>query len=71
MSSTTSSRKIKVQDRVRRLNQPGCHGVVRELKTEVTAVTPEAREKGLMVTVQWDNGTFSYMGPDALEVVKE
>ncbi|MCO6431546.1 MAG: hypothetical protein J5J00_11855 [Deltaproteobacteria bacterium] len=71
--STNSSpnRKIKVDDRVKRVGLPNCLGVVKELKTEVTATTPEARERGLMVTVLWDNGTFSYHGPDTLEVVKE
>ena len=67
----TNSKKFKVQDRVRRVNIPGTLGIVKELKTEVTASTQEAKEKSLMVTVLWDNGTYSYLGPDALEVVKE
>jgi len=68
MSNATE--KIKVNDRVKRAKIPGCHGVVKELRTEVTASSVEARERSLMVSVLWDNGTLSYMTPDALEVVK-
>ena len=64
-----NGRKFKVDDRVKRAKIPGCRGVVKELRTEITASTEEAREKSLMVSVLWDNGTLSYLTPDALEVV--
>lgn len=63
------SKKIKENDRVRRLNTPGCLGTVKEVKTEISATTPEAREKHVLINVQWDNGTLSYLSPAALEIV--
>ena len=65
--------KFKVNDRVRRTNKPdvhisGCYGTVKDMRYEVTAT--EAKAKGLLVSVQWDNGTFSYHGLDALELVE-
>jgi len=62
--------KLNVSDRVKRAKIPGCHGIVKELRTEVTASSAEAREKSLIISVQWDNGTLSYMTPEALELVK-
>jgi hypothetical protein len=62
-------KKIKLDDRVKRVSIPGCLGTVKEIKTEVTTNNQEAREKNLMINVQWDNGTFSYLSPEALEVV--
>jgi len=66
-----NSQKLKIGDRVKRLNLPGCFGVVQDIRTEVTSTTPEVKEKGLMIHVLWDNGTLSCFGPEALEVVKE
>lgn len=61
--------KVKVNDRVKRISAPGCYGTVKDVRTEVTSTTPEQKEKGLMVVVEWDTGTRSYFSPDALEVV--
>lgn len=63
--------KFKVSDRVKRAKMPGCHGTVKDVKTEITAATNEARERGVMFTVMWDNGTFSYMGPEGLEAAPQ
>lgn len=64
-----SDNNIKLNDRVKRSSGSGCFGIVKELKTEVTATSADAREKGLMVTVLWDDGSFSYFAPEALEIV--
>jgi len=63
--------KVKPNDRVRRSLKDGCQGVVRELRTDVTAHNAEAKEKSVMATILWDNGTQSSMTPDSLELVKE
>lgn len=66
-----SSKKLKIGDRVKRTQLSGCLGTVKDVRSEVTAVTQEAKERGLLIQVHWDNGTMSYFGPDGLEVVKE
>lgn len=45
----------------------GCLGTVRNLREETTLAAQESRTKSIMFLVQWDNGTLSYHGPDALE----
>lgn len=66
----SDAKKIKANDRVKRTALAGCLGTVKEIKTEVTTSSQEAREKNIMVNVQWDNGTLSYLSPEALEVVE-
>jgi hypothetical protein len=66
-----ATRKYKESDRVRRLGGSSCPGTVKALRTELSATTPEARERGLLVSVLWDNGTMSYFSPEALELVEE
>ncbi|RIL08695.1 MAG: hypothetical protein DCC75_08255 [Proteobacteria bacterium] len=65
-----SNKKLKVSDRVKRLNSNRCYGTVKELRTEVTATNQEDKDKSLMVGVLWDNGTHSFVGPDAVELIK-
>lgn len=48
----------------------GCIGTVKALREETTLAPKESRAKAMMVHVMWDNGTLSYHGPEALEVVK-
>ncbi len=62
--------KLKANDRVKRRSGLKNIGVVKDIRSEVTASTQEAKEKGLLVQVLWDNGTFSYLGPEGLEIVK-
>ena len=64
------AKKLKVNDRVKRANGCGCLGVVKDIRTEVSTTSAETREKNLMIKVAWDNGTVSYFGPEALEVVQ-
>jgi hypothetical protein len=45
----------------------GCKGTVKELREETTLTAQESRFKSVMFVVQWDSGTLSYHGPDALE----
>lgn len=66
-----SKKVIKVNDRVKRLNQPGCHGTVKDVREEITAkVTDKDRDSSLLINVNWDNGTLSYLTIDALELVE-
>ena len=64
-----AAKKFKQEDRVRRTNHKGCDGTVFEIRMELEngGLSEEAREKGVMVGVKWDNGTISFLGPDALE----
>ncbi len=48
----------------------GCIGTVKTIREETTLAPQESRAKSIMVHVMWDNGTLSYHGPEALEVVK-
>ena len=61
-------KKFNPNDRVRRVSGNGSHGTVKELREEASAAM-SADSRALMVTVQWDNGTFSYFGPESLELV--
>lgn len=64
---------LKAGDRVKRANATGARGTVREVRTEVTAsaTAADANYRGLIVTVNWDNGTFSYFGVDGLTLISE
>ncbi len=48
----------------------GCMGTVKALREETTSQNQEARERSIMVQVLWDNGTFSYHGPEGLELAE-
>lgn len=47
----------------------GCIGTVKNLREETTLAAQESKTNSIMFLVQWDNGTLSYHGPDALESV--
>lgn len=66
-----AAKEMKAKDRVRRVNGTGCAGTLIEIRTEVTASTTEGkdRDKPLLVSVLWDNGTYSYFAPEGLEVI--
>ncbi len=68
--STTEVLPLEPKARVKRKEGESCLGTVREIRTEVTASTGETDDRGLMVVVDWDNGTSSYFTPNSLEVVK-
>lgn len=61
--------KYKVEDRVRRVGRPGCDGTIKEIRMELenSGLSEEAREKALMIGVKWDNGTYSFFAPEALQ----
>lgn len=67
MKEGTAKESLKVNDRVRQIGSSAREGVVRALRTEVTASNPEQQERSLMVQVLWDTGTLSYFSPSALE----
>jgi hypothetical protein len=60
---------MKPKDKVQRKSLPGCYGIVKDVRKEVTATSIDTGTQALIVSVQWDNGTFSYFTPDALETV--
>jgi len=63
-------KQLKVGDRVRRSRAPGSQGIVKDVRSEVLQSSLErGREPALIVSVLWDNGTYSNFTPDALEVV--
>lgn len=65
----TNDGKFKINDRVKRTDQPSIKGLVTALREDVTVSKADLKEAGTIVGVQWDSGTFSYFSPDALEVV--
>ena len=71
MAESEKGSTLKVGDRVRRKLGFGSLGVVKEIRSEVTQSSLEpGRERGLIVCVLWDNGTFSNFVPGALEAAK-
>lgn len=58
---------MKISDRVRRKDKEGCCGVIKDIRDEITGTASEPPEKSLMIKVLWDNGTASYLSPEALE----
>lgn len=69
MAETLNSKKFKINDRVKRNQLSGCLGTVREIRIESSASTQAQRERGILVCVQWDNGTVSFFSPESLDLV--
>ncbi len=59
----------KVNDRVRRSNNQGCYGIIKNIRTEVTGSAKNGAEKPVIITVLWDNGTLSQFASEGLEAV--
>jgi hypothetical protein len=73
MAKNSETPVFKANDRVRRISKIGCSGTVKELRVETTVSqvdtsTDAERAKAVMVNVCWDNGTISYLAPEALEL---
>ncbi len=68
-----NTKKLKVNDRVKRINASGCYGTIKDIRQEVSqsTISSENKDRALMVSVLWDNGTLSTFGIDSLEQVKE
>lgn len=62
-----AGKTFEIEDRVKRTDNTGPLGTVKESRVEVTATNAEAREKGRMYVVLWDNGTQSCFAADGLE----
>lgn len=65
-----SKQNLKVSDRVKRATGDGCLGVIKEIREETMAARVESPQKSPLVNVLWDNGTLSYLSPDALQLVE-
>ena len=71
MSESSTTKKFKVNDRVRKVSGTGCLGVVKDVRLEISATTSDTqRDKTAMINVLWDSGTLSYHGASTLEAVK-
>ncbi len=64
-------KRLKVKDRVVRKTGSACIGTVVDIRTEVSNTSVDMKDRGLLVQVQWDNGTLSYFTPEGLESVAE
>lgn len=64
-------KRLKVKDRVVRKTGSACVGTVVDIRTEITNSSVDPKDRGLLVQVQWDNGTLSYFTPEGLESVAE
>ncbi len=65
-----STSEFKENDVVVKVGTAGIRGVIKEIKYEITG-TQGSKEKGQMISVEWDNGTISYLAPEALEHFRE
>lgn len=66
-------KSFSVGDKVKRISNPtSCKGTVKEVREE-TMQSGDSREKDrpVIVSVLWDNGTQSSFGPAGLEKVKD
>jgi len=65
------SENSRVVRKVRHSSQvkSGSQGVVISIREETRPNKKEATPKSLLVQVQWDNGTLSFVGIDAIEAV--
>jgi hypothetical protein len=66
----TTKKAFKEKDRVRRSWGEGCLGTVQQVREEVTSTSGDVREKGLLISVLWDNGTLSYFSPEGLDIIE-
>ena len=64
-----TDRVFKIQDRVKRVEGEQSEGTVTMVRAETHGTAAERKERGVIIGVQWDNGTFSYFTPDALVVL--
>lgn len=62
-----SNKLFAAGDRVKRNDNSGPLGTVKEIRVEVTASSQDADSKGKMYVVLWDNGTLSCFGAEGLE----
>ena len=64
------SKKFNQSDRVRRADGTGSYGVVVAVRNDAAGTPGDKGDKGIIVGVQWDSGSYSLFTPEALEVVK-
>lgn len=69
MSEDTKKKVIKEADVVRRIQGTPIRGVVTSIRNDSGGGASSRGERGVMIGVKWDNGSFSYFVPDSLEVV--
>lgn len=69
-----STTELKENDRVKRKEGRGGHGVILALREEVAGRPSDSKkadakrsQTALMIEVLWDTGTRSYLGAEALE----
>ena len=60
---------FKKKQRVKRADGSGCLGTVVEIQDESDKGS-EHNEKGVLISVQWDNGTYSYFTPEGITLAE-
>ncbi len=65
-----TDKAYKVDDRVKRASGKGPQGTIKDVRQEVAGSNKgDAHPEEFLVVVQWDNGTCSYVAPNALELL--
>lgn len=59
--------EFKEKDRVQRTNGQGPLGFVVSIRHDSAAVSSTREESGVLVGVNWDNGSYSFFTPSALK----
>ncbi len=62
-----SGTNFKVNDRVQRASGKGPLGFVTSIRTDSLAVSSTREESGILLGVQWDNGSYSFFTPTSLK----
>jgi len=68
MNEKNGGVELKISDRVRRVDGQGTNGLVKTIRHDSLASASIRDEKGLLIGVQWDNGTYSYLTPESLRL---
>ncbi|NLF24711.1 MAG: hypothetical protein GX589_03520 [Deltaproteobacteria bacterium] len=61
---------LKVNDRVKRVGVERSYGLIKEVREEIIGTSGDTKDKGILVKVQWDNGTISYFSPESLQLIE-
>ena len=66
-----SEKVLEVNSRVRDIKGSRCLGVIKEIREEIVGTSGDTTDKAVLIKILWDNGTFSYISEDAIEVVSK
>ena len=63
----TDSKPFKEEDLVQRISGEGGFGTVKFVREEIQSHSSTTRAAKYLINVLWDNGTLSYLAPEALQ----